>query len=227
MGIAYSFKEPFCDSELRNVIEFGIDAPVRTLVSSWEDAYKTVPPWDVGRPQPAFVELLRGRELNKGRVLDVGCGTGENALYFAENGFSVVGVDLSSGAIAAAKAKATERGLKVDFRTGNALSLDFKGGLFDNITDSGLFHTFDDNDRPVYAGEIARVLVSSGRYFMLCFSEKEPTGWGGPRRVTKKEIEAAFTQLFKINYIKDALFATRFHNNGGKAYLTSAIKNPR
>ncbi|HEV2120958.1 MAG TPA: class I SAM-dependent methyltransferase [Candidatus Bathyarchaeia archaeon] len=211
---------------LRNVLEFGIDPRVRKSVSSWEDAYKTVPPWDVGRPQPAFVELVRVRELNKGGVLDVGCGTGENALYLAENGFSVVGVDLSNRAIAAAKAKATERGLKVDFRTGNVLSLDFKDGLFDNVTDSGLFHTFNDIERPVYAREIARVLAPRGRYFMLCFSEKEPTNWGGPRRVARGEIEATFSPLFKINFIRDALFATRFHNSGGKAYLTSATRIP-
>src|SRR5260370_41549207 len=126
-------------------------------LSSWEDAYKTVPPWDVGRPQPAFVELVKARELNTGSVLDVGCGTGENALYLAGNGFSVTGVDLTSGAIAAARAKAAERKLKVDFRIGNALSLDFNDGIFNNVIDSGLFHTFPDNDRPSYAREVARV----------------------------------------------------------------------
>ncbi len=199
---------------------------VRPSLSSWEDAYKTVPPWDVGLPQPAFVELVQAGELNRSRVLDVGCGTGENALYFAGKGFSVIGVDLSSRAVAAARAKADERKLKVDFRAGNALSLDFKEGVFDNVIDSGLFHIFPDNDRPSYAREIARVLAPRGRYFMLCFSEKEPTGWGGPRRVTKEEIEATFTPLFKINYIRDASFATRIHNNGGKAYLTSATKIP-
>jgi ubiquinone/menaquinone biosynthesis C-methylase UbiE len=184
-------------------------------LSSWEDAYKTTPPWDVGHPQPALVELVRARELNQGRVLDVGCGTGENALYFAGNGFSV---------IAAARAKTVERRRDVDFRAGNALSLDFKDSTFDNVIDSGLFHTFTDNDRPAYAHEMARVLVPGGKYFMLCFSEKEPPGWGGPRRVTRGEIEATLSPLFKINYIRDALFVTRFHNDGGRAYLTSAIR---
>ena len=197
---------------------------LRRSLSSWEDAYKTTPPWDVGRPQPAFVELVRAREMNSGSLLDVGCGTGENALYLAGSGFSVVGVDLSNRAIAAAGAKAAERRLRVDFQAGNVLSLDFKDDVFDNVIDSGLFHTFPDNDRPTYVREVARVLVSRGRYFMLCFSEKEPTNWGGPRRVTRKEIKSTFSPLFNINYIRDALFATRLHKNGGKAYLTSATK---
>jgi len=197
---------------------------VRLPLSSWEDAYQTTPPWDVGRPQPAFVELVKAGELNRGNVLDVGCGTGENALYLAEKGFSVTGVDLTNRAIAAAREKAAERKVKVDFQEGNALSLDFKDSVFDNVIDSGLFHTFPDDDRPVYAREIARVLAGRGKYFMLCFSEKEPTNWGGPRRVTRKEIEATFSSFFKINYIRESLFATRFHSNGGKAYLTSATR---
>jgi len=191
---------------------------------AWEDAYKTTPPWDTGRPQPAFVELVEAGEISKGVVLDVGCGTGENALYLATSGFSVVGVDLSRRAIVAAKAKASERNLKADFRLTNALSLGFRNGHFDNAIDSGLFHTFNDKDRVAFAREIARVLTTDGRYFMLCFSDKEPANWGGPRRITKEEIETTFSSLFNINYIKDAYFATRIHNNGGKAYLTSATK---
>jgi SAM-dependent methyltransferase len=198
----------------------------RSNLISWEDAYKTRPPWDIGRPQPAFVEVVRAGELNAGRVLDVGCGTGENALYLVEEGFSVVGVDLSTRAIGAAKAKATERKLKVDFRIANALSLDFKNEYFDNAIDSGLFHTFNDSNRVDFAREIARVLKTGGKYFMLCFSDKEPTNWGGPRRITKEEIATTFSPLFNINYIRDAYFATRIHNNGGRAYLTSATRKP-
>jgi SAM-dependent methyltransferase len=193
---------------------------------SWEDAYNARPPWDIGRPQPAFLELVRAGELNIGGVLDVGCGTGENALYLAEKGFSVVGVDLATRAIDAAKTKSTERNLKVDFRIANALSLEFKNDYFDNAIDSGLFHTFNDGNRVDFAIEIARVIKTGGKYFMLCFSDKEPTNWGGPRRITKEEIATTFSPLFNINYIRDAYFATRIHNNGGRAYLTSATRKP-
>ncbi len=194
-------------------------------MSFWDDAYRATPPWDIGRPQPAFVELVQNGELSPGRVLDVGCGTGENAIFLAQNGFLVTGIDFVQNAIRAAKAKAAERKVKVDFRVGNALSIESGEDKFDNVVDSGLFHTFSDEERLVFAQETARVLRKGGSYFMMCFSDKEPTDWGGPRRVTRREIRETFSHFFKINYIHDTLFATRIHNTGGRAYLTSATKD--
>jgi SAM-dependent methyltransferase len=176
---------------------------------SWEDAYKTTPPWDIGRSQPAFVELVDSGEFNQGIVLDVGCGTGENALYLAANGFSVAGVDLSRRAIVAAKAKAGERNLKADFRPANALSLGFRNGYFDNAIDSGLFHTFNDKGRVAFARGIARVLTTDGRYFMLCFSNKEPVNWGGPRRITRGEIETTFSPTLQYRLHQGRIFCNQ------------------
>ena len=162
--------------------------------------------------------------MKPGRVLDVGCGTGENAIFLAQNGFSVTGIDLVRDAIQMAKAKVSERKLKVEFLTGNALATGFDREEFDYVTDSGLFHTFADKERPIFAGEIARVLRGNGTYYMLCFSDKEPTDWGGPRRVSRKEIRETFSPMFRVNYVRDAFFADRFRERGGKAYLTSASK---
>ena len=192
--------------------------------SYWNDAYRSTPPWDIGRPQPVFVELAKKGELVLGSVLDIGCGTGENAILLAESGYTVTGVDAAPIAIDKAKAKAKARNVNVEFRIRNALNLNLGQSRFDNAIDSGLFHTFHDNERPAYAKEVAKSLREGGKYFMMCFGENEPTDWGGPRRVSKAEIQDTFSLLFQINYIHDALFATRIHDNGGKAYLTSATK---
>jgi 2-polyprenyl-3-methyl-5-hydroxy-6-metoxy-1,4-benzoquinol methylase len=64
----------------------------------FDSAYKDIPPWDIGRPQKEFIRLAEDGEIS-GRVLDVGCGTGENALYLAHLGFEVWGIDGAPSAI--------------------------------------------------------------------------------------------------------------------------------
>ncbi len=190
----------------------------------WNESYRGTPPWDIGRPQPVFVELAKQEELEPGSVLDLGCGTGENAIFLAQNGYTVTGIDAAPIAVETAKAKAKSRQVEVEFYLRNALNLNLGQAKFDNAIDSGLFHTFDNDERPLYAKEVAKSLREGGKYFMMCFSEKEPTDWGGPRRLTRTEIEETFSPLFRVNYVRDSYFATRIHENGGKAYLTSATK---
>lgn len=194
----------------------------------WNEIYQSIPPWDVSYPQPAFVRLVEGGEIKPGRVLDAGCGTGENALMLAKNGCTVTGIDLAKGAIGRSQAKAAERDLKVDFIVCDALKIDENLGAaaFDTVIDSGLFHVMTDEERPIYVKQVHRVLKDGGKYFMMCFSDKEPGEWG-PRRVSKLEIEQALTPWFKIEYIKDALFDTRVHGGKIKAYLVSAVKNKK
>lgn len=189
----------------------------------WEGEYNKTPPWEVGHPQSAFVELFSSNELVVGKLLDIGCGTGENAIFLAQNGFSVVGIDLVPAAIEKAKQKANKLGLRIDFSVGDALHLRFPPDEFDSVIDSGLFHIFDDKRRLAYIDQIAKVLRPDGGYFMLCFSEKEPTDWGGPRRVSKEEIEEALAPNFEVSFIHDSILESNIHEaGGGLAYISSA-----
>ena len=124
-----------------------------TPSARWDSAYRDhLPPWDTGRPQPAFVRLADSGLLS-GRVLDAGCGTGEHALLAAAHGATAMGVDLSALAIEKARGKAAERGLTARFEVADALHLARLGESFDTVIDSGLFHVFDDADRaPVSTG---------------------------------------------------------------------------
>ncbi len=188
----------------------------------FESAYKGRPPWDIGRPQKAFVELVRAGEIT-GSVLDIGCGTGEHALFFAEEGHEVWGIDASPRAIQKAGEKAAERGLRVNFLVMNALALDTLGRTFDTATDSGLFHTLSDEDRPVFVKNLAAALVPGGKYFMLCFSDLEPAGYG-PRRISKRDIEESFGDGWTIDYIRPATFESRTRVEGPKAWLSGIRK---
>jgi SAM-dependent methyltransferase len=184
----------------------------------FEQAYAGTPPWDIGRPQPAIEALADGGEI-VGPVLDVGCGTGENALFLAERGFEVIGVDAVPAAIETARRKAAARGLPALFLVHDALALDGLERRFSTAIDSGLFHTFDDDERLRFAASLADALLPGGRYVMLCFSEHELRE-GGPRRVTQGEIRAVFDKPpFLVRSIVPAEMATRLDGEGRKAWL--------
>jgi ubiquinone/menaquinone biosynthesis C-methylase UbiE len=189
----------------------------------WNEVYKGTPPWDVGHPQPDFEAIIKNCEIKPGRALDIGCGRGDNAIMLATNGYDVTGIDLVDDAISDAKSKAAERHVKVNFIVGNVLRMDrlFMEAKFDIVIDSGLFHVMTDEERPVFVRQVHRVLKPGGKYFMLCFSDKEPEGYG-PRRVSKAEIESTFTPLFNIVYIKDSTFYSRSRSNSRDHYLVSA-----
>jgi len=172
----------------------------RDLVSHYEAAYTTTPPWDIGRPQPAFAALAADGELGR-TVLDVGCGTGEHVLMAAEAGSDAVGIDITAAAIRLAEAKAHQRGIPARFIVGDALHLESFGEEFDTVLDCGLFHVFEDEDRAPFVDSLGHVVRPGGRYFMLCFSDEEPPGWG-PRRVTQREINDAFAHGWDVTSIE-------------------------
>lgn len=176
-------------------------------------------PWDIGAPQPEIVRLgEEGRIV--GQVLDVGCGTGENALHVASLGRAVVGVDASPGAIARAQEKARQRGLEVPFLVHDALDLGALKHRFETVLDCGLFHVFDDADRKRYAASVAEAVAPAGFLHLLCFSDQEPPGQG-PRRVTEYEIRAAFRGPFVVTEVREARFQSRLHTDGARAWLAT------
>jgi ubiquinone/menaquinone biosynthesis C-methylase UbiE len=190
------------------------------VASSFDEAYKGSPAWDIGRPQAEFVKIAEEGEI-RGRVLDIGCGTGENAFFFASLGREVWGLDASPRAIQKARRKALEKGAIVEFMLGDALHLEKLKQKFDTVTDCGLFHVFSDEERIIFAKSLKAVLKRNGTYFMLCFSDKESAKWGGPRRVSKGEIMKTFESGWKVNYIREARFSTTFNDEGGRALLSS------
>jgi ubiquinone/menaquinone biosynthesis C-methylase UbiE len=195
----------------------------RDLVAEFEAAYATTPPWDIGRPQPAFAWLAAERRL-AGRALDVGCGTGEHVLMAAEAGCDAVGIDISSTAIRLAEAKAEERGTPARFIVGDARQLESLGEKFDVVLDCGLFHVFDDEDRLPFVDSLARVVRPGGSYFMLCFSEAEPAGWG-PRRVTQAEIRAAFARGWRVESIEPTELHVTIRAEPARSWFASITRN--
>jgi SAM-dependent methyltransferase len=191
--------------------------------STFDSLYSGTPPWDIGRPQPAIAALVGTGEI-RGSVLDVGCGTGEHVLLLAAAGHDAWGIDTSKTAIAKAEAKARDRGVRgAVFRTANALALDVLGRTFDTVIDSGVFHVFSDADRDLYAKSLGAVLRSGGAYFTLVFSDREPLGWGGPRRIAEGDFARTFGGGWRVAYVKPSKFETNMGEHrgrgGGEAWL--------
>jgi cyclopropane fatty-acyl-phospholipid synthase-like methyltransferase len=194
----------------------------RDLVAEFEAAYEATPPWDIGRPQSGFAALMTSGVI-RGRVLDVGCGTGEHALMAADAGLDATGIDIAPSAIRLAEAKATERGLVARFVVGDACAMESLGEQFDSVLDCGLFHVFDDLDRPRFVASLAAVVATGGRYSMLCFSEHEPGDWG-PRRVTQTEIRAAFSDGWTVESIEAAELSITLRPEPVPAWLASVLR---
>src|SRR5262249_25601963 len=139
--------------------------------STFESAYTGQAPWDIGRPQKAFLDVAN---RITGSVPDAGCGTGDNALFFASRGHKVTGIDFLEEPITRARRKATERGLTATFFVMDALALKDLPEVFDSVIDSGLFHVFSDEDRRRYAAGLATVLKPGGRPVLRAFTDDEP-----------------------------------------------------
>lgn len=158
-----------------------------------------------------------------GDVLDVGCGTGENALFLAGRGHPVLGVDSAELAIKKAREKARDRGIGANFRVWDALRIGELRKRFDSTIDCGFFHTLSDEGRTIFERNLGSALKPGGRYFMLAFSDEEPD-WGGPRRLRKAEIRATFTAGWRVESIAKASFEDHFHDSGGKAWLSAITR---
>lgn len=188
-----------------------------TIGHDWEQSYAGVPPWDIGRPQQAFVRLAEAGVIS-GRVLDVGCGTGEHAIMAAERGLTVTGVDVAPTAIRLAERKAHDRKIHVRFLEMDALDLSALDEQYDTVLDSGLFHVFDDQDRGRFVDSVSAVTAPGGRYHLLCFSELQPGDWG-PRRVSESEIRQSFAEGWTVESIERAVLEITISPEGAQAWL--------
>jgi SAM-dependent methyltransferase len=165
---------------------------------SWNDRYASEEPlpWDTGTPDPMLVEFVESRAIVPGRALEVGCGTGTNAIYLAQHGFEVVGVDISPLAVDKARDKARGR---CRFETVDFLSEAAPGGPFQFVFDRGCFHTFDeDHERERFAQNVAAGLVDGGTWLSLIGSTEGPPRDVGPPRRSAREVISAIEPPLEI-----------------------------
>jgi SAM-dependent methyltransferase len=139
------------------------------------------PRWDTGITPPELVELVESGQVPPGRALDIGCGTGTNAIYLAEHGFRAVGTDIAWLAIRRARRKARKAGVRAAFYVGEAVKLGTPAGppigdAFDLAVDIGCLHAIQSGDRVAYASMLRRVLRVGGYYLLYAWGPRELLG---------------------------------------------------
>jgi SAM-dependent methyltransferase len=181
-------------------------------VMDWDGAYRQEgvfsgpPPWNIGEPQPELAALQRAGKF-RSDVLDAGCGHAELSLSLAADGYTVVGVDLSPTAVAAASRAAQERGLaNASFVQADITDLTGYDGRFNTVLDSTLFHSLPVEARDGYLQSVHRAAAPGASYFILVFAkgafpaELETK----PNEVDENELREAVSKYWEIDEIRAA-----------------------
>lgn len=183
----------------------------------WNESYASGQlPWDTGQPEPLLVEFVTSGGALPDPALEIGAGTGTNAIWLAERGFDVLGVDVSPLAVERARARMEGRALRCRFATLDFLAATPSGGPFQFVFDRGCFHVFDEpEERQRFAARVAALLAPGGLWLSLIGStEGSPREVGPPRR-SAREVMLAIEPALEIVELRSA----EFRDHGAKAWL--------
>jgi SAM-dependent methyltransferase len=183
----------------------------------WNESYASGElPWDTGQPEPLLVEFVSSGGLVPRRTLEIGAGTGTNAIWLAERGFDVLGVDVSPLAIEKARAKMGKRDLRCRFVALDFLAAPVPDSPFHFVFDRGCFHVFDEpGERARFATCVAAALAPGGLWLSLIGSTEGPAREVGPPRRSARDIAAAIEPALEIVELRSA----EFHNHEAKAWF--------
>jgi SAM-dependent methyltransferase len=183
----------------------------------WNESYATGQlPWDTGQPEPLLVEFVTSGAVMPCPTLEIGAGTGTNAIWMAERGFDLLGVDISPLAVERAHAKMEGRALRCRFAAWDFLAAPPPDGPFEFVFDRGCFHVFDEPDeRQRFAEHVAAVLAPGGLWLSLIGSTEGPPRDFGPPRRSAREVTLAIEPALEIVELRSA----EFRSHDAKAWF--------
>lgn len=164
----------------------------------WNERYRDGNlPWDTGRPSAELQQVLQRRPIQPCRALELGCGTGTNCVWLAQQGFEVTGVDVAPLAIEQAEQRAQAAGVRVQFLAADLLALPELSGPFNFFFDRGCYHAVRREAPEQYVRAVARQLTTGARGLVLAGNAREPHD-PGPPVVTEEQIRAELGTAFQI-----------------------------
>lgn len=164
-------------------------------------------PWDSDRPDALLVDFVQSGAVAPGRALDIGCGTGTNALWLAAQGFDVTGVDVAPRAVELAQAKAAGAPGRCTFAVHDILADEVPGAPFDLVFDRGCFHVFDEpSQRARFAERVAAALTPDGQWLSIMGSTEGPPRDHGPPRRSARDIANALEPSLEIASLRAVEF---------------------
>jgi SAM-dependent methyltransferase len=150
-------------------------------------------PWDKDHVPAELAGLVEGpTALAPGCALDVGCGTGTQAVYLADHGWRVTGVDAVERALSRARDRARRNGVEVSWVVGDVtrLSTLALAERFDLLFDRGCFHDLSDAAREGYVSGVSELAAPDATLLLLAFVRRERGI--GPSGASEQEIRRRF-----------------------------------
>jgi SAM-dependent methyltransferase len=177
------------------------------LLEQWDVDYrrKNPPLWDAGVPSNDLKKAVDDRTIPPGRAVELGCGSGTDAVFLASKGFDVTAIDIAPTALGQALEKARKAGVQVRWLLADVLNpprLD----SFDFIYDRGCYHEVRGGNLAAYVETVRRYSHPGTRFLLLAGNINETVVDYGPPRVAEEEIRDDFSAWFDFEWIRESRF---------------------
>lgn len=180
--------------------------PRRAGLPDWELLYREgTPPWETGTPAAELVQILKEGLLRRGSLLELGCGTGADAVYLARKGFEVTAVDSSATALDRARTRAELASASIRFVMEDVFRFGKSCGSFDVIYDAGFYHFIRRTDLDRFLDLLWRV-THPGSYYLTLVGAVGEESEGGPPQVSEEEIRSELGRLFEFVHLRPFRF---------------------
>ena len=164
-------------------------------------------PWEINRVDSNLVIMITEAGIKPCKVLDIGCGTGDNSIWLAEQGFEVSGCDASRLAIEAAMEKSGRAWVECSFFEADFLREKSSTSLYSLLFDRGCFHCFDEPDQRLqFVKNCSSLLKEDGLWISLIGNSDEERQKHGPPQMSASEITAVVEPYFEILMLESGIF---------------------